>query len=369
MNIQNDSPFVHGVMLSYLPHAVPALTVISKGTFDIRQNRQVTVAQDQIPLTQSDEYYVTEQPPPSVRIESDLVPYKPRTDIILIGNAYSPDRKPVTKLLVKLRVGTIKKSLFVFGDRWWIYPSKWVTPKVSGSLPFDVMALTYERAYGGVDGKTGKVYEANPVGRGFALSQSKESLHGTFLPNVEDVDHVVSSWKTRPPVPAGFGFIGKDWQTRIDHAGTFDKEWEVWGGMQMPKDFRFEFYNGAHPDLQVPGYLHGTEEVELHNLTSNGYLQCQLSGLRPQATIGRFEDLSVAEAKSERIHSADKIPLRTEATKTQEYRIREQKVELALDTLILLPDEEKIVQVWRGACPLRELSLEEIASVKIQLAH
>jgi hypothetical protein len=352
MNLLNDSPFVSGFILSAQSEAGFALTIIVKGTFEIRTDQAVAIAQAQASLTVSDEYYNTGQEPSSPRLESDFVPYKPRTDIVLVGRAYAPGQKPVASLIATLRVGQIKKSIAVFGDRVWYHPSKLSSTLMTNPVPFAAMELTYEKAYGGMDGKTGERNQANPVGRGFALSQSKESLHEKFLPNLESPDHLISSWDDRPK-PVGFGFIGKNWQPRLQYVGTFDKRWERQGGLVKPKDFRFDFYNGAHPDLQVPGYLRGDEEVEMHHLTPEGHLRFRLPGMRPVIKVSRLKNSSPAN----------------EQPATEELPAREEKIAAPLDTLVFLPDEGIFYQVWRGLCPLRELSVEEISTIKIQMAQ
>ena len=60
----------------------------------------------------------------SIKFETDLVPFKPHTDIVLVGKAYAPRGKPATHLSVSLQVGPIAKSLSIFGNRFWIFPSR-----------------------------------------------------------------------------------------------------------------------------------------------------------------------------------------------------------------------------------------------------
>ncbi len=68
------------------------------------------------------------------------------------------------------------------------------------------MPLVYERAYGGVDAKS-EDYDKdwdwrNPVGTGYAISSHNAA--GLCLPNIEDPNDLIRSWKDRP-APAGFG--------------------------------------------------------------------------------------------------------------------------------------------------------------------
>ena len=50
---------------------------------------------------------------------------------------------------------------------------------------------------------------------------------------------------------------------RVSYAGTYDEQYQKERAPDPPLDFSYAFYNGAHPDLQVEGYLRGDEEVEL----------------------------------------------------------------------------------------------------------
>ncbi|MGH7456179.1 MAG: DUF2169 family type VI secretion system accessory protein, partial [bacterium] len=277
---------------------------------------------------------------------------KPRADIVLVGKAYSPGKRPVTAIDVLLRVGRISKTIRVIGDRIWSFPTKLVLIPVISNPPlaFMEMPLVYERAFGGIDHKAGKWCKENLIGRGFIGKKSKDSIHQKLLPNLEDPNHLIESWDSQPK-PVSFGFYGRGWQPRVGYAGTIEDEHPPDGATGLPADFRFDFYNGAHPDLQAPGYLRGDEEVEMRHLTPEGHLLFRLSGVRPVITVSRLMD----SPKSNKQPAPVELPA------------REEKIEAPLDTLVFLPDEGVFYQVWRGLCPLRELSVEEISAIKIQL--
>jgi hypothetical protein len=134
---------------------------------------------------------------------------------------------------------------------------------------------------------------------------------------------------------------------RYGFIGTYDEQWKKTRRPKMPADFRFDFFNAAHPSLQVDGYLRGDEDVALANLTPEGKCVFRLPGIAPAATVtttDRFEvpfDLPSYEAS----HA---LPL-------------------ALDTLCLMPDEKRLCLVWRGVFPTRGLDLLEIRSVEIDV--
>ncbi|WP_258398690.1 DUF2169 domain-containing protein [Herbaspirillum rubrisubalbicans] len=63
--------------------------VVMRLTFELQPDGQLLLAPEQTPLVTSDEYY-GEVNRSSVRQESDLAPYKPHTDVIVIADAHAP---------------------------------------------------------------------------------------------------------------------------------------------------------------------------------------------------------------------------------------------------------------------------------------
>jgi hypothetical protein len=344
----------------------PALTIILKGTFAIPKasegvkiakiaNKQLAIVDDDIPYNKND-------PQSSVVLESDKAPFKPKTDIVLVGKAYAPEGKPCKSLIATLKVGPIKKSVCIFGNRYWDYIDPITTmgiPAISETEPFTEMPIVYELAYGGIDENAKKTSvnwcKENPIGQGFIAEKTVASIDRKPLPNIEDPNNLITSWDTKP-FPMGFGFFPKNAYPRIKYAGTFeditDSEGKKQPATQMPKDFDFAFYNGAHPDLQVEGYLQGNEEVELINLSKKGNAHFYLSGIKPNIKITKFAE--TIDWGNENL-DVERIPTKTET------------ISAVLDTLVFLPDEDIFYQVWRGLCPLQNLDIEEIKSIEIEM--
>ena len=67
-----------------------------------------------------------------------------------------------------------------------------------------------------------------------------------------------------------FGPVGRAWKQRIQYAGTYDDHWLNNVCPFLPADFRDEYYQAAPADQWID-YPQGGEEVELHNLTPQGY--------------------------------------------------------------------------------------------------
>ena len=49
----------------------------------------------------------------------------------------------------------------------------------------------------------------------------------------------------------------------------------------------------------------------------------------------------------------------------QEPDLVDEKVNLNIDTLCLLPDEKRFYMVWRGLCPINDLGALEVKEIKI----
>jgi len=67
------------------------------------------VASEQIPVAFGDEFY-DEKRGDIVKFESDVAPFKPRADIVLVGKAHAPGERMVQAFDVSLRVGQIIKK-------------------------------------------------------------------------------------------------------------------------------------------------------------------------------------------------------------------------------------------------------------------
>jgi hypothetical protein len=357
MDIYNDTPFADGLTIGLGPERHPCLGVVVKGTFAMPEHPSETAppAPEQLPVATEDEYYRGDITG-SIRMEADTAPFKPRADVVVVGHARAPSGDPVRQLDVSVQVGRrLRAALRVFGDREWVFPTRMaVVPRITDPVPFVEMPLVYERAFGGMDYKAQRWCSFNYIGRGFIGRKTKESVDHTPLPNLENPRDLIASWDDRPR-PVGFGFYRRDWQPRAGYAGSEAGHAEADPEFGLPPDFQFDFYNGAHPDLQVPEYLQGNERVELRHLTADGYRQFALPGVRPAVTVDRYDGPRAGQA------GADDIPA-TRAPRTE-------PLEMHLDTLVLLPDEEQFVLVWRGRTSLQnpELLPEEVAAIHIAL--
>jgi hypothetical protein len=117
------------------------------------------------------------------------------------------------------------------------------------------------------------------------------------------------------------------------YAGTYDDEWQQSRAPYLPRDFDARFFQLAPPGLVMEGkYLQGGEYVDVRGATAEGILQFRLP----------------------RVHVAIA------------YRMRgsSQPRPANLDTVILLPDAQRFILVWRAAfqCDKQLLQIDEVTA-------
>jgi hypothetical protein len=211
----------------------------------------------------------------------------------------------------------------------------------------------------------------NPVGKGFALGNSKESLDDISMPLIEDPLHLLqpediprnpATLHLPMPIPAGFGFYSRCWMPRATKAGALPDELAeaqhnldkqlVEGDFDPNNEddqkvidalmdreaqpMSPDYHNGAHPMWQVD-HLQGDEAVMLTNLDASGKTYFKLPGHRPLVRLRRgagWEEVSVE-----------------------------------LDTLVIEREAEKVHMVWRGSLSyggLEELDEYPLVDIDVQ---
>jgi hypothetical protein len=361
MDIINDTPLAAATMLWEDLQGKPLLTVILKGTFRMTHGTPAVFAEEPLPIFKAD-IPSGDDPAAPARFETDLVPFKPRADVVLVGKAYAPGGQPrATPLDVSLRVGSLEKTLRVFGDRTWSLPSKLsITPTISQAKPFVTMDLVYERAFGGIDKVSSMYCDENLAGTGFIGKKTSGAIQDRPLPNIEDPQNLIGSWDSRPK-PAGFGFYGRGWMPRLKLVGTphpdpVDPEERRRG---IAADFSYDFFNAAHPELQVKGYLKGDEPVELKNVSRDSVTEFRLPGIRPRVSVARWttppEDWLERQLQEGRAATIADAPT------------AEESLTMVLDTLVLIPDDEILYLVFRGHGSLGSLESLDVARITVTI--
>jgi hypothetical protein len=321
MDFVNETKVQAGWTLGFERDGRELLVVAVKATYEVPATaEEPMLAEKQTKLVLADEF--TGEPGCSAPLrETDYSPRKLNCDVVLNGTAYAPGGRPTTAVEVSLRVGSMRKSFFVFGDRRW---QDFILPP-SGPEPFSQMPISYDRAYGGADCNENEpdrvaTYAENPVGTGYHPIRRGSALVGRLLPNTAEGRTPISDTKGRHR-PMSFGPVGRNFFPRYKHAGTYDQSWLDNEAPFWPADFSYAYFQSAPDDQQVP-YLQGSEEVELKNLTPDGTRSFRLPHRCIPVTC---------------------IPRRGDDLQT----------EMVCDTLLFEPDLGHFSMTWRAAIPLR----------------
>lgn len=230
--------------------------IVARVTYDvkiIKKQEKITLTQSkkQASLIYSDIHY-NDPVRSSVEYESDLAPYKPKTDVIINATAFAPRGKASSCFDVAVKVGGKSKKLRIYGPRFWrLTPLGWVLEHPHAVDKLDVL---YEYSSGGwyeVDNKT-IASPSNHLGMGWYPDKYLKHCSEIRLPapQIESTDTPIKSID-EIVTPEGFGFFGKSWRGRIEHAGTYDSAWVEKRHPYLPKDFDFRYWCGAHPALQI----------------------------------------------------------------------------------------------------------------------
>jgi hypothetical protein len=128
------------------------------------------------------------------------------------------------------------------------------------------------------------------------------------------------------------GPLGRNWEPRLQLAGTYDDAWLKDHFPFLPPDFDDRYYQAAPLDQQIP-HPQGGEEIVLANLTPEG---------RVAFALPVFDaPVHVFPKKGEREDSR-----------------------LALDTIVLEPDRGRFTLTWRTTRVLRQ-NIFELAQILV----
>ncbi len=323
MEFRNLTPFPALAFDSIDQRDILFHTLVMRLTYELQSDGTLSLAEDQAPLVMADQYY-GELNQSSVKQESDLAPYKPHTDVILIAHAHAPSRTPSPRFMVGLKitgkpmpkamspermvqaVEILDKQLIVCGPREWrrnsglrraavlFLKAQW---QLNAPTPISELPLRYEYAYGGENkilandkaaprvkrenrlppssnsdaASSGAVahtvWRLNPVGRGFAEPwyAAAKKLELVPAPQIVAPGEPLTTFG-KAITPCGFGVITRAWTPRLELAGTYDERWLQQRHPYLPFDFNFAYWNSAPPDQQIVPHLDGNETIILTNL-------------------------------------------------------------------------------------------------------
>lgn len=345
----------------------PVLCVLAKRTYAFGPDGACRPADSQPPLIAEPRYgdggLVLEE-------DTDLWPFKPRTDVVVLGHAYN--HRALPQFSAGVSIGPATKLLTAFGDRRCaighdgriLFSSPTVVERVS---------LSYALAYGGrdtaaeaahgdpttllrpylppgmdagtVDAASRFVYPRNPAGRGYLVELTRSAVEAVALPNLEHPEDLLcperlavgdpGRWPLQP-VPASLGWLDYGAFPRAAWLGALAEhergldprrvaevrlgycKADLLAEKEPPEPLSFEGVNGASLGLRLP-HLKGGELVELRNLSpSREVSRLRLPTERPKLWVdGREGNLLATDPV---IHS-----------------------------VVIEPDRFSLTVVWRGS--------------------
>jgi hypothetical protein len=324
--LDNLTPFAASDFLSLTRAGEECLVLVVAGSFVLPApggtgDAPLAVCEAQAPPPETDVYW-GEPGQSSLRYESQAVPHRPMTDVVMHAHAIPPGGKPASTSVVRLRVGALEKSALVRGARLW-------TQGAFGLTPTRDTRNALADARGG--GSPPVPYPPNPVGMGF-YADEPEALDQP-LPFIEDPAAPIERVADRPP-PCGFGPLARGTSPRLALAGTFDEAWIERRAPLWPLDFDERFFQAAPAGLRASPHLRGGEPVSIEGVSPDGPIGFALPALRIAAKC--------------------------------EVRSGVSRRTMTLDTVTLEPDERRVVLTWRATFPMhRELTQHRRSVVRV----
>jgi hypothetical protein len=303
----------HVVLPGQTPDGGPILSVLVKRSFRIVAGAPAMRLEQAELLVPGDRHF-GDPMNSTVAFESDHIPFKPATDVVIHASAFTPGGVPTDQLLISVVIGSTRKDLVVTGDRMVSHRERG-GPLFTEPVPFVEMPIRYERAYGGVDVRSDPAmampYARNHLGVGFAVRDTREAIDGLPLPNIEAPDdrliperlccgHVMH-WEGQPQ-PDGIGWYSKYWQPRASKAGVMpgdralEQQLRRGYAAAVPSGQRadyaktalpamdFTFFNGASRGLVLPR-LGPRERIAFRNLHPSGDVIGALPDEWPSLTL------------------------------------------------------------------------------------
>ena len=247
------------------------LTFVCKATYRLEQGVSQLAEQQEDPNEEDNHW--DDDPEKSVHAPGDLVPFKTRAEVLLVGYAFAPGGQPVSSLRARLRVGDVDKAIAVYGDRFWTLDGRLRDP-----APFSRMPLRYERTGGGPD-------TSNPVGMRPDLANAYGEV---AVPNLWPVDRGPQQRGEIAP-PIAFGPIAATWPGRRDRLGPLARSFSFrdLSRAALPLEIDPAFFSSGPRDQQL-AELHGDEALLLEGLHARfPRLSTRLCGVTPRAYLER----------------------------------------------------------------------------------
>lgn len=215
-------------------------------------------------------------------------------EFLMFGNACAPDGKPATELAVMAQVGSLKKSLFVRGDRHFNKLGAITAP-----TPFTSMAMSPQNAFGGPASLD------NPLGKGLVDVQLPDGTTALPLPNIENTSRLILRAGERAPAE-GFWPYSPASPQRTQHLGVFDQPWVQKTWPHLPEETRPAYFQVAPTDQRLSGFFQGNEKIQINHMhPQQALMQAGLPNLRARCFVNRKvgggEEFSEVTARAETV--------------------------------------------------------------------
>ena len=337
-----------------MPDGTPILSLLAKGTYAIAQGSCIE-CEEQVPLVTEDRYADPSNPLYSeVIAETDLIFYKPSTDVVILGKAHAPRGKKAYHLDCDVVVGPLRKTVRVFGKRR-AKIKAFGGVSITDPEPFEEIELGYTKAYGGTcKDKNGTIvtFFPNPIGSGFTVKGGiDDDIESLPVPNIEDplspvtADNLVvqkfEDWPSAPK-PASLGWTRRNFYPRYTWAGVLPEFLEAAqkNRDEMAKKYP-ELANTPIPKMDFRVFQGASDG--LWGKTLSGREHVVLSYL--DAAVPRFE-FELPGAKPRLIFDIGEGP---------------KELEPVLQTVVIDKEKNICTMLWRGS--LEYAGIEQLATL------
>ncbi|MEM9684724.1 MAG: DUF2169 domain-containing protein, partial [Pseudomonadota bacterium] len=205
MRLYNETPYQVRHHVAMYEAGRPFMAVIVKGTFGLEKDAAVKPlpADSQAKIAGATKFL--DDIGTSEKTPTDVAPFKTQADCLFIGSAHAPGGNPVQVLQTHFAVGSMEKTLSVFGDREWVRDADGGA-HLTEPRPFTEIPMRAEFAHGGLESKH------NYHGLGFE-PLAEEPGAAVPVANIVLEGQTAVSWEHDVP-HAGFGMLSPMQQPR-----------------------------------------------------------------------------------------------------------------------------------------------------------
>ena len=222
-------------------------------------------------------------------------------------------------------------------DEYWgepgVSPVKYEADLAVFKPSTDLILVGFAHHYQGKKIKSMDVFFGGGAKKKKATVESSEARERIPLVQLDSFGNK-KGWFGSSRLGYGFGYYPKQYPPRVKYAGTYDERWRKERFPFLPVEFDYRFFQAAYPELVTDTYLMGNERVFAENVSPGGPIILDLPGMK-------IEVETVFEKKS---------------TKSKSM----------LDTVILEPEEKRLLLVWRQMVPCHNM-IKDIQGFEINM--